>query len=269
MEYLNNIKKSLLMNYKTWFLLITTLVIISLAGGIKGLGNGFATFGILFVASHLLHYFAHFKNAYPQNIVHLYHHEYNNFFSHFIQIVVEFVALMSFMWMKFNIASASFLNEWVIIFFYLFYTTIHNINYSILHVNRVHEMHHKLRIKNMGPDICDILFNTKYDVENSIENTDHYLPNIVICLVITLLLKSFWERRENKAPYEMGLKYLFGGSIGLLTLSTMYLVYEGKIKNEEHPEADAVPVEAPIKEPETAPVEEPVKEESEPPSESE
>ena len=191
MEHLNNIKKSLLMNYKSWFLLITALVVISLAGGIKGLGYGFATFGILFVASHLMHYFAHFKNAYPQNIVHLYHHEHNNFFSHFIQIVVEFVALMSFMWMKFNIAAASFLNEWVIIFFYVFYTTIHNINYSIFHVNRVHEMHHKLRIKNMGPDICDILFNTKYDVENSI---DLYPDGL------ELIIKQGWDVVGDKKP---------------------------------------------------------------------
>jgi hypothetical protein len=119
-------------------------------------------------------------------------------------------------------------------------------------------MHHKLRIKNMGPDICDILFNTKYDVENSIENTDHYMPNIVICLIVTLLLKSFLERRENKEPYETALKYLFGGSIGILSLSTMYLVYEGKIKNEEHPEPEV----APAKEPEEAP-----QEECDPPSE--
>jgi len=265
MDKLNSIKKSLIMNYKSWLLLITALVVIS---STNGLGNGFATFGVLFIASHLLHYFAHFKNAYPQNIVHLYHHEHNNFFSHFIQIVVEFVALMSFMWMKYNIAAMSFLNEWVIIFFYLFYTTIHNINYSIYHVNRVHEMHHKLRIKNMGPDICDILFNTKYDVENSMENTDHYMPNIVICLILTMMLKSFWERRENKEPYETAMKYLFGGSVGLLILSTIYLIYEGKIKNEEHPEPDAAPVEAPAKEPEAAPVEEPEEEEeSDPPSE--
>ena len=79
MDKLNSIKKSLTMNYKSWLLLITALVVIS---SINGLGNGFATFGVLFVASHLLHYFAHFKNAYPQNIVHLYHHEHNNFFSH-------------------------------------------------------------------------------------------------------------------------------------------------------------------------------------------
>jgi hypothetical protein len=113
----------------------------------------------------------------------------------------------------------------------------------------------------MGPDICDILFNTKYDVENSIENTDHYMPNIVICLVITLLLKSYWERRENKEPYETALKYLFNGSIGLLILSTIYLIYEGKIKNEEYPEADAAPAkepEAPVEEAES-PVEEPAK----------
>jgi len=47
------------------------------------------------------------------------------------------------------------------------------------------------------------------------------------------------------------MKYLFGGSVGLLILSTVYLVYEGKIKNEEHPEPDA----APAKEPDVAPVE--------------
>ncbi len=239
MDKLNNIKKSLLMNYKSWLLLISALVIISLSSGIKSLGSGLATFGVLFIASHLLHYFAHFKSAYPQNIVHLYHHEHNNFFSHFIQIVVEFVALMSFIWLKFNLSWMSFLNEWVIIFFYLFYTTIHNINYSIFHVNRVHEMHHKLRIKNMGPDICDIIFNTKYDVENSMENTDHYIPNIVVCLILTLLLKSYWERIENKGPYEKALKYLFGGSVGLISLSTAYLFYEGKIKNEKHPEPEA------------------------------
>jgi hypothetical protein len=52
---------------------------------------------------------------------------------------------------------------------------------------------------------------------------------------------------------------LFGGSVGLLILSTIYLIYEGKIKNEEHPEPDAAPVEAPAKEPE-APVEAPAKE---------
>lgn len=241
MDNLNNIQKSVVMNYKSWLLLIIALITISSTNGIQGLGNGLATFGILFIASHLLHYWAHFKQAYPQNIVHLYHHEHNNFFSHFIQIVVEFVALMSFMWLKYNISAMNFLNEWVIIFFYLFYTTIHNINYSILHVNRVHEMHHKLRIKNMGPDICDILFGTKYDVENAMENTDHYIPNILICLTITLLLKSFWERTDNKQPYETAMKYLFGGSIGLLILSTIYLIYEGKIKNEEHPEPDAPP----------------------------
>ena len=264
MNCLSNIKKSLLLNYKSWFFLVIALILISLkdlTGCAMNLGKGFATFGILFVASHVLHYWAHFKRAYPQNIVHLYHHEHNNFFSHFLQIIVEFVSAMSYMWLKYNVSYMSFFNEWIIIFYYLFYTTIHNINYSILHVNNVHELHHKFRIKNMGPDICDIMFGTKYNVEDGIENTDHYIPNIIICLIITMLLKSFWDGRENKAPYEIALKYIFGGCIGLLTLSTMYLVYEGKIKNEEHPEPEAAPAKepeaAPEKEPEAAPEKEP------------
>ena len=53
------------------------------------------------------------------------------------------------------------LDKWVMIFLYLVYTTTHNINYSIFHVNRTHELHHENIFTNMGPDICDILFETK------------------------------------------------------------------------------------------------------------
>ena len=45
--------------------------------------------------------------------------------------------------------------------FGIFYTTVHNINYSIFHVNNIHEKHHNDVMYNYGPDIMDILMGTK------------------------------------------------------------------------------------------------------------
>jgi len=60
-------------------------------------------------------------------------------------------------------------------------------------VNNIHENHHKLLLLNLGPDFCDILFQTKFDVKESIENTDHYLGNIFFALLIILLGQLIWQ----------------------------------------------------------------------------
>lgn len=228
LDYLNNIKKSFTTNYKSWLFIVISIIILS---GTNLIG-GFVTFLILIVFSYLIHYYSHLKTAYPFNITHLYHHENNNFFSHFIQIVLEFVALLSFIYTKYFVFYTEFLNEWIVLFFYFFYTTIHNINYSIFHVNNVHENHHKFRMVNMGPDICDIIFNTKYNLETGIENTDHYIPNIIICLILTIIIKTFWDKIENKEPYQKVFVNIFIGCFLILFVSSLYLWYEGKIKRE-------------------------------------
>ena len=64
----------------------------------------------------------------------------------------------------------------------LFYATVHNINYNIVSP-QTHQNHHKDKNTSYGLDIFDILFNTKYDV-NEIENYNHGAINII---VLTLL----------------------------------------------------------------------------------
>lgn len=228
LDYLNNIKKSFTTNYKSWSLIVLSIIILSRTNLI----GGFITFIILIVFAYFIHYYSHLKTSYPFNITHLYHHENNNFFSHFIQITLEFVALLSFLYTKYIAFHTEILNEWVVIFFYFFYTTIHNINYSIFHVNNVHENHHKFRMLNMGPDICDVIFNTKHDLETGIENTDHYIPNIIICLIITLILKNIWNQIEDKEPYQKTFVNVFAACFLILVVSSLYLWYEGKIKKE-------------------------------------
>jgi hypothetical protein len=59
-------------------------------------------------------------------------------------------------------------------------------------------MEHHLNINgNYFPDICDLLFNTKHNPSN-VENTDHWLPNIIIITLIILAIKHIYRKYKNK-----------------------------------------------------------------------
>ena len=75
--------------------------------------------------------------------------------------------------------------------FVLFYTSVHNINYGYFRINNVHSLHHKTYFTNLGPDICDIMFGTKNNLNETVENTNHYIPNIIIITLIVLCLQYF------------------------------------------------------------------------------
>jgi hypothetical protein len=180
------IYKSIAINAKSWTLLLLSILILSY----NDIFNGLLTFFYMLFASHIFHYFCHL--ALYTNSVHLYHHNHNNFLSHFTQVILEFCSSLFFIFTK-KLCNWHFLNVGIIIYYYIFYTTVHNINYSVFHVNNVHENHHKLLLLNLGPDICDILFQTKFDINNSIEQTDHYIPNILLTLLVVLICKLIWS----------------------------------------------------------------------------
>jgi hypothetical protein len=218
---------SLKINYKSWIIIIVSFLFINPLN----VGGSLFTFIIMILIVHVVHYFAHCKSAYPGNLVHLYHHDHNNWFSHFIQIVLEFVALTSVILVKYFCGTgifykyfSQFMDEWVIWFSYLFYTSVHNINYSYFHVNKVHELHHKLKLQNIGPDVCDVLFGTKYDAQNDLENTDHYIPNIVVASLIVWLMKYFWNNSSNKEAYIVIFCVIFA-VCSILLLETTVVLY--------------------------------------------
>jgi len=119
--------------------------------------------------------------------------------SHVSQFFLEYAWFLGGLWI--NYTCSLHLNPWIIVFWYLFYTTVHTINYTIFHINSVHEKHHEVKTKNMGPDLYDIIFDTKC---GDIENTDHYIPNIIGCAMITLVLKYVWDCIECKTRYIYG-----------------------------------------------------------------
>ena len=65
-------------------------------------------------------------------------------------------------------------------------------------MNNIHELHHKYDNINFGPDIMDIIFNTKHSSETSPENTNHYIYNIIICCIIVLFIKYLYINENNK-----------------------------------------------------------------------
>lgn len=209
-ENLTYLIKSIQLNYKSWIILFICLYIIH--PSFLNFCFSIYTFLIMLIVSYFAHLCAHMPNAFPGNLVHLYHHDNSNWFSHFIQIVLEFVALNSVIFTKhfhayyfgemfFYKYIMQFMDEWIILFGYLFYTTVHNINYSYFHINSVHESHHKLKIENLGPDCCDIFFGTKYNIGNELENTDHYIPNIVLGTGLIIFMKYVWNNSKNKEAY--------------------------------------------------------------------
>jgi hypothetical protein len=155
------------------------------------------------------------------SIIHHYHHENNNFFSHFIQILLELTMIGIFAPLYY-IFGTIFLNPWILIFFILFYSSVHNINYSILHVNNVHRLHHEFTNTNVGPDFLDIIYNTKHLSEKCVENTNHYIPNIIISTFIVLILQYYWKN-NNKKTMLFGLNCFLLTSFSILIITSIYL----------------------------------------------
>ena len=108
---------------------------------------------------------------------------------------------------KFKIAIfSSYLipNNIIIIFWGLIYATVHIINYNIIK-SEEHILHHKSdlskygaynkennKIYNYGIDVLDILFDTKYKNNNSVENINHYAYNCIILVILIILFDKFY-----------------------------------------------------------------------------
>lgn len=71
----------------------------------------------------------------------------------------------------------------------LSYASIHNINYLYL-MPKTHSDHHKDSNKNIGIDIWDIIFGTKYDW-NDIEQVNHYAINFILSSIIVILIYRY------------------------------------------------------------------------------
>lgn len=179
--------ESIKTNYLSWIFIILSIILVSHPSIIAG----FITFFIFLFLSYFTHLFTHIdKNVFT--ILHHYHHDNDNFFSHFFQILYELSlsALVFPLYYFFNIyLTYDCINIWIGLLYTLFYLSVHNYNYGQLRINDVHYLHHKNMFTNIGPDICDIAFNTKNPYNEEVENTNHYIPNVILSTIFILFIK--------------------------------------------------------------------------------
>ena len=229
MKKINDIIYSIKINYKSW--LIFLLIIYFLSNNIF---IGILNFIIFFTFSYIAHYISHSNYLEFYTIIHKYHHQKNNWFGFFNEIIYEFTIATGFTFLKIfiqficNIDAFNFILNYINIplniFIFFFYTSVHYINYSALHVNNIHELHHKDVFKNMGPDICDIIFGTKYeDIKEYIENTDHYILNILVGLSIIYIFLILYEKVINKDIFKYIFIYIYILFIFILLISTLII----------------------------------------------
>jgi hypothetical protein len=209
----NNCKKNII----SWLLIGVTVSIISYPNILMGI----TTFFFFMFIAYFYHVVTHVhKNIF--SIVHHYHHENNNLFSHFIQVVLELSIPYPFVMFSY-FCNISLFNPWIILYFMLFYCSVHNINYSIFKVNGVHRLHHKEVNVNFGPDVCDVLFGTKHNSEDCVENTNHYIPNIIIITGIVLILQYLCKTEWVKDALVLGVINILSLGIILLFFSSIIL----------------------------------------------
>ena len=227
LKVVNSLKK----NAPSWILILSTISVISY----QNIFLGVLTFFVFIFIAYFFHVVAHVhKNIF--SIVHHYHHENDNFFSHFIQILLELSIPYPFVMVSYFFG-LKILDPWIILYFMLFYCSVHNVNYSIFKVNGVHRLHHTEVNLNFGPDICDVMFGTKHSSEDCVENTNHYIPNIVIITCIVLILKYVCRTEWVKDSLLVGLITLLSSGILILFFSSIILwhleckKYNNKIEN--------------------------------------
>lgn len=243
MSKIYDIIYSLKLNYKSWIFFLIIIYLLSSKNYMNGVFNIIINFLIIYYGHYLLHVDLKkysFLNFFK--IIHEHHHKKHGWFIFFTEILLEFFSITFISFTKIFIQSIcnihffdTILNNINIplnIFAFLLYTSIHYINYSYLHLTDAHELHHIDNLKNIFPDFFDILFDTKYnhDYKNKdqsyIENTDHYIPNIIISTIIIYSFLYFYNNCNYKKIFNYIFFFTYIYVFIILSISTIRLLNE-------------------------------------------
>lgn len=181
--------------------LLTAVGIIGFAT--KEMGGAYLTYFLLFFWAYFAHVWAH--SVFPWNYFHKFHHipQLSHKLSYrLLEAGVNFNGCGGGLFIPFVIILRKFFNfklfnNYIILFVACVYTSLHLINYHIKDVI-VHEHHHKLdsedgdEVVNYGPELLDILFQTKRDDEEY-ENVNHAVINIIVITVFILLMMRYFD----------------------------------------------------------------------------
>ena len=103
-----------------------------------------------------------------------------------LEMINDLAMSLSVLWLQ-GMTNIWIVPTSVILFYAIWYTSVHIVNYSIIG-SQVHRDHHKNVGTNFGPDVLDQLFGTNH--ESTKEDLIPLAPNMVIAFGIVFLLKQ-------------------------------------------------------------------------------
>jgi sterol desaturase/sphingolipid hydroxylase (fatty acid hydroxylase superfamily) len=156
--------------------------------------RGIFTIVFMVLFSYLSHIAGH--KLYPINLFHGLHHqdEHNKkWWARLVEWVVNLIQIGGILLIPLNIYLSNsrylgykVLNNYIILYFSLVYTTHHMINYHLMKVD-THVRHHKNTNTNFGPDYMDVLFGTKQH-NSTFEEMEESITNSLVSGVIVILV---------------------------------------------------------------------------------
>lgn len=196
-NYINSIVKSITINYKTYLALLLVPYFLSYNNFVSG--YIITILGLFYV--YIGHYFYHSPFSFVFFFIHTYHHDHDDYASIYQEVIMEFLGITLFIILLsvlYDIDHINYLyDKYIILYYFFFYSSVHFFNYTFLKCNHYHSKHHAKINSNYFPDICDIIFSSKYNTDlNYIENTDHWFLNIVGSTFIVYLIKNYFEKQN-------------------------------------------------------------------------
>ena len=180
---------------------------------------------------YLGHRFMHIDFLYfnMHSISHNFHHNNSGIFANILNYVIEYLTIIDNIVIKYIYKQFGynliFINEWIILFLYFIYTSVHNINYSLYRVNNYHTKHHDNVNSNVGPDIFDYLCCSKNKDTLNHEYMDHYIPNIIGSFIIVMFIKNLYNNLINKDIFYTIFIILFFLLYIFSTFACIYIFY--------------------------------------------
>lgn len=186
-----NIMKSININRVYYTILLCSSFILGVLN--RNITCAFLTLCGLYIWMYFTHILAH--NIFPFKWFHKFHHHEpkdQRWYDNVIETSVNIFGSGGISLLLANVVITKLyhvrlLDNHMIIFIALLYTTTHMINYHFYKVP-THIQHHVNTNTNFGPDLMDILFGTKSDGDE-IENMDNGIFNLIVILFIVVVLK--------------------------------------------------------------------------------
>ena len=192
----SNLIKLTIINYRLFAAIIVGGVFINYITGDNMLRTSVTYFGIS-VFSYAVHRLMHRYDDTFLGKIHAIHHNpkyKDHIITEIIEVLVNLTIIGGLLWIPIimvleNYVGLQLANHYVILAWAIIFTTYHLINYHVLS-HTVHAQHHTERgVNNYGPELYDIICNTK--AENSeIEDMNNVIVNIIVTLSLVLYLKN-------------------------------------------------------------------------------